>query len=267
MSQIHGTAIVESTVQIGNNIKIGAYCVIKGNVKIGNNTILHSHVCVEGNTTIGENCEFFPFSSIGSKPQDYKFHNEETFLEIGSGNVIREYVTINPGTQHGGGLTKIGNNNFLMISSHIGHDATVGNNCTIANNVPLGGHVVLEDFITIGGNSAVHQFVRIGSYSMVGGMVGVKENIIPFSLVTPCVGSVYGGIRGVNIVGLKRKGFSKEDIHTITKAFDTLHTDDPMEEKIHKLDISNQHLQHIINFIRQSQKMEHSKGLAPFVKE
>ena len=102
---------------------------------------------------------------------------------------------------------------------------------------------------------------------MVGGMVGVKENIIPFSLVTPCVGSVYGGIRGVNIVGLKRKGFSKEDIHTITKAFDTLHTDDPMEEKIHKLDISNQHLQHIINFIRQSQKMEHSKGLAPFVKE
>ena len=100
MSQIHGTAIVESTVQIGNNIKIGAYCVIKGNVKIGNNTILHSHVCVEGNTTIGENCEFFPFSSIGSKPQDYKFHNEVTYLEIGNNNIIREYVTINPGTKH-----------------------------------------------------------------------------------------------------------------------------------------------------------------------
>ena len=262
--EIHNTAIIENSVKLAEGVHIGPYCILKGNVFIGKNTVLHSHVCIEGNTTIGENCEIFPFSCIGSKPQDYKFHNEVTYLEIGNNNIIREYVTINPGTKHGGGLTKIGNNNMLMISSHVGHDAIIGNNCTIANNVPLGGHVVIEDYVIIGGNSAVHQFVRIGSYSMVGGMVGVKENIIPFALVTPCTNSVYAGIRGVNIIGLKRKGFTKDNIQEITKCFEILEKEDAIENKINAL--SNGHYtQMIIDFIRKSQTMEHSKGLAPFI--
>jgi UDP-N-acetylglucosamine acyltransferase len=264
MRNVHATAIVSNTAEIGENVTIGAYCIIDGNVKIGNGCVLHSHVVVAGNTKIGENCEIFSFASIGSKPQDYKFKNEETFLEIGSGNVIREYVTINPGTANGGGLTKIGDNNFLMISCHIGHDAKVGNNCTIGNNVPLGGHVVLEDFVTIGGNSAIHQQVMIGTQVMIGGMVGVKENIIPYALVMPREGSIYGAIRGVNIVGLKKRGFEKSDIVSIVKYFEKLAGCSSVLEYVDGETEKNEYIQKIVDFIRQSQNFEHSKGLAPF---
>ena len=266
MTTVHPTAIIEGNVQLDDGVEIGAYCYVSGNVRIGKNTIIKHHVSIEGNTTIGENCEIFQFASIGSKPQDYKFKNEETFLEIGNGNMIREYVTINPGTGFGGGLTKIGNNNLLMISSHIGHDCIVGNNCTIANNVPLGGHVVLEDHITIGGNAAIHQFVRIGSHSMIGGMVGVKENIIPFALVTPCENSIYGGIRGVNLVGLKRRGFEKSAIQEIIKAYETLSGENSFEIKSNALQNGGIYSQKIAQFIKESQSMEHSKGLASFTK-
>ena len=263
---VHATAIIQGNVHLHDGVEIGAYCYISGNITIGKNTIIKHHVSIEGNTIIGENCEIFQFASIGSKPQDYKFKNEETFLEIGSGNVIREYVTINPGTGFGGGLTKIGNNNLLMISSHIGHDCIVGNNCTIANNVPLGGHVVLENYVTIGGNAAIHQFVRIGSHAMVGGMVGVKENIIPFALVTPCDNSIYGGIRGVNLVGLKRRGFEKSAIHEIIKAYEVLSGQDSFEVKADILAGGGIHSQKLAQFIKESQEMEHSKGIASFTK-
>ena len=266
MSKIHQTAIIQNTVELGNNVEVGAYCVLSGNIKIGSETKLHSHICISGNTKIGEKCEIFPFASIGSKPQDYKFHGEETLLEIGSENIIREYVTINPGTGFGGGITRVGNQNLLMISSHIGHDAQVGNNCTIANNVAIAGHVIIEDYVIIGGNSAVHQFVQIGKHSMVGGMVGLKENVIPFSLVTPSQSSVYGAIRGVNIIGLKKKGFEKQDIQAIVYAFAVLQQEGSMEEKSSRLDVSNQFVMQIANFIKTSHKMEHSKGLAHFVK-
>ena len=264
MSNINATAIIGKDVKIGENVKIGAYCVIDGNVKIGDNCVLHSHVAISGNTTIGDACEIFPFASLGSKPQDYKFKDEETFLEIGSGNKIREYVTINPGTANGGSLTKVGNNNFLMISCHIGHDAKVGNNCTIGNNVPLGGHVVLEDFVTIGGNSAIHQQVIIGTQAMIGGMVGVKENILPYSLVMPKEGSIYGAIRGVNIVGLKKRGFEKQNIIAITKYFEKLANSHSILEEIENNVDENQYIKKIIDFIHTSQKFEHSKGLASF---
>lgn len=269
MAKIHSTAIVENSVKLDETTEVGAYCILKGNVTIGQNTVLHSHISIEGNTKIGENCEIFPFASIGSKPQDYKFKNEITYTEIGNNNIIREHVTINAGTAHGTGITKIGNHNMLMINSHIGHDTSVGNYCTIANNVPLGGHVILEDFVIVGGNSAVHQFIKIGSYSMVGGMIGVKENIIPYSLVTPCNNSIYGGIRGVNIVGLKRKNFSKEAIQTIHNAFEILSDKTKsIEEKIGIiLQHPNEYTQNIIDFIKSSQQMEHSKGLAPFIVE
>lgn len=264
MKNTHSTAIIGNDVKIGENVTIGPYCVIDGKISIGNNCKLHSHVVISGNTTIGENCEIFPFASLGSKPQDYKFKNEETFLEIGSGNTIREYVTINPGTANGGGLTKVGNNNFLMISCHIGHDAKVGNNCTIGNNVPLGGHVVLEDFVTIGGNSAIHQQVLIGTQAMIGGMVGVKENILPYSLVMPKEGSIYGAIRGVNIVGLKKRGFEKQDIVIITKYFEKLANAKSVFEAIESTVMENQYIEKIIDFIYRSNKFEHSKGLAQF---
>jgi UDP-N-acetylglucosamine acyltransferase len=266
LATVHATAIIEGNVRLDEGVEIGAYCYISGNITIGKNTAIKHHVSIEGNTTIGENCEIFQFASIGSKPQDYKFKNEETFLEIGSRNIIREYVTINPGTGFGGGLTKIGNSNLLMISSHIGHDCIVGNNCTIANNVPLGGHVVMEDYITIGGNAAIHQFVKIGSHAMIGGMVGVKENIIPFALVTPCDNSIYGGIRGVNLVGLKRRGFEKSEIQEIMKAYDILSGEDSFEVKANILTKGGDHSQKIAQFVKESQVMEHSKGLAPFTK-
>lgn len=264
---IHATAIVGSSAVVDSSVIIGPYCVITGNVKIKKGCILHSHVCISGDTEIGENCEIFPFASIGSKPQDYKFKNEQTKLIIGNNNTIREYVTINPGTSFGGGVTQVGDNNLLMISSHIGHDAKIGSNCTIANNVPIAGHVVIEDFVTIGGNSAVHQFVRVGSNSMIGGMVGLKENVLPFSLVTPSHSSVYGAIRGVNIVGLKKRNFEKSDIQAIVYAFAILQQDGAIENKCQKLDTSNKFVKKIADFIKLSDDMEHSKGLAHFVKE
>jgi UDP-N-acetylglucosamine acyltransferase len=266
MAKIHATAIIEESVTLEDDVNIGAYCVISGNVTIGNGTVIHNYVSIQGNTKIGKNCEIFPFASLGSKPQDYKFKNEKTFLEIGDGNLIREYVTMNIGTEFGGGITKVGNNNMFMMSAHVGHDCQVGSNCTIANNVALGGHVVIDDFVVIGGNSAVHQFVRIGSNVMIGGMVGVKENIIPFALVTPSDSSVYGAIRGVNIVGLKRKGFEKSDISQIIKAYDILSSDKSIEEKIKNLKEMGKYAESIVNFIHQSQNMGHSKGLASFVK-
>ncbi len=266
MAVVHETAIISGNVQLEEGVEVGAYCYISGNITIGKNTIIKHHTSIEGNTTIGENCEIFQFASIGSKPQDYKFKNEATFLEIGNGNVIREYVTINLGTAFGGGITKVGNNNLFMISSHVGHDCIVGNNCTIANNVPLGGHVTLEDYVTIGGNAAIHQFIKIGSYSMIGGMVGVKENIIPFALVTPCENSIYGGIRGANIVGLKRRGFEKSDIQEIIKAYETLSGEESFEIKAEILQNGGIHSQRIAKFVKESQSMEHSKGLASFTK-
>ena len=266
MEKIHKTAIIGENVHLDDDVEIGAYCCISGNVKIGKNTIIRNHVSIEGNTTIGANCEIFPFASIGSKPQDYKFQNEETFLEIGDNNLIREHVTMNPGTSFGGGITKVGNNNMFMMSSHIGHDCIVGNYCTIANNVPLGGHVTLEDYVVIGGNAAIHQFVRIGSYAMIGGMVGVKENIIPFALVTPCLDSVYGGIRGVNIVGLKRRGFEKSDIYEIMQAYEILTSHNSFEEKADAIERGGIYSKKIAEFIKVSQSMESSKGLAPFIK-
>lgn len=267
MASIHHTAIVESSVKLDEGVSVGPYSILKGNVEIGSETVIHSHVCIEGNTKIGHHCEIFPFASIGSKPQDHKFHGETTYLEIGDHNIIREYVTINPGTEHGGGITKIGNHNLLMISSHIGHDCQIGSNCTIANNVPIGGHAILEDHVIIGGNSAIHQFIMIGEGAMIGGMVGVKENIIPFSLVTPCNSSVYGGIRGINIIGLKRRGITKEEIQYISDAFSELESSKPLKEKVANLSLSNKYTRHIADFINKSQTMEHSKGLAHFIKD
>ena len=179
---IHNSSFIDKKSRIGNEVKVGPFSYIGTKVHISDGVELVSNVHIEGNTKIGKGTKIFPFASIGTPPQDLKYKGEANSLEIGENNVIREYVTINPGTEGGGGKTVIGNNCLLMISSHIAHDCHIGNNVVIANNVPLGGHVTIEDSVVIGGNSAVQQFTRIGRLAMIGGMTGVLKDVIPFGL-------------------------------------------------------------------------------------
>ena len=215
MTVIHPTAIVDNATKLGSNVSIGPYCVIGSNVSIGDGCVLLSHVVLDGNTEIGLNNRIYPFSSIGLSPQDMKYEGEESLLTIGANNIIREHVTINPGTRGGGMLTSIGNNCLFMVGAHVAHDCHVGSHVVMANNATLAGHVTIEDYAIIGGLSAIHQFVRIGKHAMIGGKTGVAEDVIPY-------GSVIGNrarLSGLNIVGLKRRGFSREDIHNLRKAY------------------------------------------------
>lgn len=189
--------------KIGNNVTIGNYCDIGPDVVIGDNCIIYSHVVISGNTIIGSNNSFFPFACIGTDPQDLKYNGEKSSIVIGNNNKIREYVTINPGTAAGGGITKLGNNSLLMISSHIAHDCIIGDSVIIANNVPIAGHCHIDNEVIIGGNSAVQQFCSIGKGAMVGGMTGVNKSILPYTLATG--NRCY--YENLNLIGLKRKGF------------------------------------------------------------
>ena len=212
---IHKTAIIDKKIKLGKNVAIGPYSVIGPHVQIRNNVKIHSQVNIQGHTVIDEGTEIFPFASIGTIPQDLKYHGEKTKLIIGKKNVIREHVTINPGTKGGGSITKIGNNCLLMVGSHVAHDCSLGNDIIMVNNATLAGHVKIEDFAIIGGLSAVHQYVRIGKHAMVGGMSGVENDVIPY-------GSVMGNrayLSGLNIVGLKRRGFNRKQIHDLRTAF------------------------------------------------
>ena len=219
-ASIHSTAIlVGGNIIIEDDVEVGPYCILNGDIKLEKGVKLVNHVTISGNTTIGEGTVIYSFASIGSIPQDIKYKGEKSFLEIGKNNVIREYVTISPGTEHGGLYTKVGDNNLLMISSHIGHDCIIGNNCIISNSVGIAGHVIVEDDVIIGGNSGIHQFVRIGTKAMVGGMSGVGCDIPPFSLYT---GNRVSKLRGLNIIGLKRHGFSTSVIKQIREAYNTI---------------------------------------------
>ena len=215
MSNIHSTAVINTKAELGSNVKVGPYCVIGENLKINDGTELISHVVLDGRTTIGANCRIFPFASIGHCPQDLKYSGEPSRLEIGANNVIREHVTINPGTKGGGMLTRVGNNCLFMVGSHVAHDCVIEDNAILVNNATLGGHVRVGEWGIIGGLSAVHQFVRIGKHAMIGGMSGIEHDVIPY-------GSVIGNrakLSGLNIVGLKRRGFSREEIHDLRKAY------------------------------------------------
>ena len=212
---IHKTAIIDAKAKVAPSVEIGPYTVIGPNVEIGENVKIYSHVNISGNTVIGKDNKIYPFASIGSDPQDLKYNGEETKLIIGDNNKIREYVTINPGTEGGGGLTKIGSNCLFMISSHIAHDCYVGNNVIIANNVPLGGHAIIEDNVVIGGNSAVQQFTRIGKMAMIGGMTGVLHDVIPYGL---SIGN-RNYLQGLNLIGLRRANFENKDILGLTEAY------------------------------------------------
>ena len=250
---IHKTAILDSKAKIPSSANIGPYCVVGPNVEIGENATIHSHVNISGNTKIGKGNKIYPFASIGNDPQDLKYNGEETKLIIGDNNKIREYVTINPGTEGGGELTKIGNNCLFMISSHIAHDCYVGNNVIIANNVPLGGHVTIEDNVVIGGNSAVQQFTRIGKMAMIGGMTGVLYDVIPYGLST----GNRNFLQGINLIGLRRSKFDNKDILGLNEAYKEIFATKNLTKNISKLNgvfKENPLVKNVIEFITKDKK-------------
>ena len=250
---IHNTAIINPKAKISNNVSIGAYTVIGPNVEIGENNVIQSHVSIIGNTKIGNDNKIYPFASIGNDPQDLKFENEETRLEIGNNNKIREYVTINVGTKGGGGLTKVGNNCLFMVSSHVAHDCLVEDNVILANNVPLGGHAHIEQNVIIGGNSAVQQFTRIGKFSMIGGMCGVVRDIIPYAMV-------HGNrsiLQGLNLIGLRRKNVPNKEIMVLTDAYKEIFKNENLTENLKNLNSDlkkNDLVKDVVNFLEKDKK-------------
>ena len=227
---IHKTAIIDPKAKIDSTVEVGAYSLIGPNVEIGKNTKIQSHVSIIGHTIIGENNRFFPFSSINI-PQDLKYNGENTKTIIGDNNTIREYVTINPGTTGGGGITKVGSNCLFMVSAHIAHDCIVGDNVVLANNVPLGGHAHIEDNVIIGGNSAVQQFTRIGRSAMIGGMCGVVRDIIPYGIA---LGN-RSILHGLNLIGLRRKNIPNKKIKILSDAYKEIFKNENLTENINNL--------------------------------
>lgn len=221
-ASIHPTAIVEPGATIGANCRIGAYCVIGASVVLGAGVELVNHVVISGLTSIGDGTKIWPFASIGSQPQDLKFRGETTRLEVGKNNMIREYVTMNPGTEGGGGLTRVGDGNLFMMMVHVGHDCVVGSNIVFANSVALGGHAVIGDNAVIGGLAGIHQFCRIGRGAMIGTGASVVNDVIPYgSVVSP-----RGSLGGLNLVGLKRRGADKDAMNGLRAAYKTLFSGD-----------------------------------------
>lgn len=214
-AQIHPTAIVAKGAELGEGVIIGPYCIVGEKVKLGKGVTLHSHVVVEGDTTVGEGTEVFPFAVLGTKPQDLKFKGEASRLEIGARNKIREHVTMNPGTEGGGLLTKVGDDCLFMVNTHVAHDCVVGNHVIMANNATLAGHVTVGDWALLGGLSAVLQFVRVGAHAMVGGLAGVESDVIPYGLVKGERATLYG----LNLIGMQRRGFKTDDINAAREAF------------------------------------------------
>ncbi len=224
---IHEKAVVHPNARIAEGVEIGPFSVIGENVTIGQDTWIGPHVVITGWTTIGKNCKIFQFSSIGEVPQALKFKGEESHVIIGDNNVIREFVTINRATTHGGGKTVLGNENFLMAYAHVAHDCLLGNQVIMSNASTLAGHIEIEDGAIIGGLSAVHQFVRIGAYSFISGLTGVPQDIPPYILVAGGRCKPYG----LNMVGLKRHGFSDKTIKGLKKAYKIIFRSGLMIEK------------------------------------
>ncbi len=250
MTQIHATAIIEQGARLGEGAVVGPYCCVGAMVELGDGVRLHSHVVVAGKTTIGPNTHVYPFASIGHPPQDLKYKGEESELVIGANNVIREHATMNPGTAGGGMITRIGNNCLFMVGAHVAHDCNIANHVILANNATLAGHVAVDDFAILGGLSAVHQFCRIGRHAMIGGMSGVENDVIPY-------GSVTGNrarLEGLNIVGLRRRGFSRSEVAAMRKAYRLLFAHEgTMAERLEdvaEMYKDNDAVMEIVGFIR-----------------
>lgn len=213
-TQIHPSAIVDPEAQLGEGVEIGPFCQIGPQVKIGDRTRLISHVSVLNNTTLGQDCVVHPFAALGSPPQDFKYKGGDVSLVIGDGNTLREHVTMHLGTETARGVTRIGSGGYFMVGAHVGHDCIVGDNVLFANNATLGGEVVIGDYVIMGGLSAIHQKCRVGRYAFVGGGAPVTGDVIPYGMVDN-----HGYLAGLNLVGLKRRGFSRDLIHDLRAAY------------------------------------------------
>ncbi len=250
---IQDSSIIDKKAKISSEAKIGPFCYVGPDVKLSANVELVSNVHIEGNTTIGQGTKIFPFASIGTQPQDLKFKGEKNSLVIGKNNLIREYVTINPGTEGGGSKTIIGDNCLFMISSHIAHDCNIGNNVVIANNVPLGGHVTIEDSVVIGGNSAVQQHTRIGRLAMIGGMTGVLKDVIPFGLST----GNRNTLKGINLIGLRRHKYDNQKIIGLDKAYKEIFSSKNLYDNLSKINgeyKDNELVGEVIKFLERDKK-------------
>jgi UDP-N-acetylglucosamine acyltransferase len=230
MSAIHPTAIITDGATLGANVSVGAYSIIGEHVTLGDDCMVHSHAVIEGRTTLGRNCEVFPFASIGHAPQHLRFEGEPSALEIGDRVVMREHVTMNPGTKGDRMLTTVGSDCYFMMGSHVAHDCIVGDHVIFANNATIGGHVQIESNVMLGGLAAVHQHGRVGAFAFIGGLSAVAHDVIPF-------GSVVGSrayLGGLNIIGMKRNGFTREEIHAMREAFTMLFEseDGTLEERL-----------------------------------
>lgn len=250
MADIHASAIVEDGASLADDVVIGPFCHVGPKVELGAGVRLESHVVVAGKTQVGKATHIFPFASIGHQPQDLKYGGEESELIIGENNMIREHVTMNPGTAGGGLVTTVGDNGLFMMSAHVAHDCVVGDNVILVNNATLAGHVTVGDFAIVGGLSAVHQFVRIGQHAMIGGMSGVENDVIPY-------GSVHGNravLQSLNLIGIKRRGFSRDEIHNLRKAYRLIFANEgtfaERVEDVAELFPDNEPVMDIVNFIR-----------------
>lgn len=255
MANIHKLAVVSDKAKLADNVEIGPFCVIGDDVEIDSGTVLKSHIVVEGKTKIGKNNKIFPFTTIGVVPQDLKFSGEKSEVIIGDNNVIREHVTIHLGTKDGAMKTVVGNNCLLMVGVHVAHDCVVGNRVILANNATLAGHVEVGDDVVIGGLSALHQFVRVGKGAMIGGMSGVEGDVIPNGLVM----GERAKLAGLNLVGMKRRGLSKDDINAMRAFFRELQSNEgQFAKKVEEF--SNNSTSEEVKLVREFVKSESSRS-------
>jgi len=251
---IHPTAVIDSTARIGKNVEIGPYSIIGSNVEIGDDSIIGPHVVINGPTRLGTENHIFQFASIGEVPQDKKFHGENSTLEIGDRNHIREFVTINRGTEDGGGVTRIGNDNWLMAYIHIAHDCIVGNNVIFSNGASLAGHVTVDDHAILGGFTLVHQFCHIGSHAFCGMGSAVSKDVPPYLIVNGNPAQA----RGLNLEGLKRRGFSKQTLKSLREAYKLVYDSDLIIKealpKLEPLAAASEEVSHFVEFIKTSSR-------------
>lgn len=249
-AQIHPLSVVSKEARLGNGVRIGPFCTVGADVELGDDVELVSHVAVAGHTTVAARTRIYPFASIGHPPQDLKYNGEPSTLSIGVDCVIREGVTLNPGTLGGGMKTIIGDRCALLANSHVGHDSKLGNNTILSNNVMVAGHVTVGDFVVVGGGAGLHQFVRVGDHAFIGGGTGVLNDVIPYGMVR----GNPGHLAGLNLVGLRRRNFSREHIHELRRAYRLLFADEgTLKERVEDVaaEFASHPLMHeILDFIR-----------------